>query len=519
MDTSTARVRFWVVAAATAAPAGRRFAVNDDRFQQELSAATAQVSVTVPDRLGPGPTRTISIAFGKLRGFQAASLPAAVPLLNSLKALAESPGSPESAAAKVRELVGEGPLAAAVASVAQEASPAPAAPASGAPLTADDLGLKTTAESAVDSFLRSIRPESKSGGAAPPPADRVTRVRTVLQAAVEATAREILATAPISRLESTWRALRLLTEQCPASARILVEVFDAEPAAAVELLEKEMPDEAFDRPDAIFIASPIADAELAKKLAELGESYNVPVVADVAPELALGEAGMKADLEATPPPAVPEPWAAFRAEESSRWLSAAVNPVALLVEPGHTCLGSPAIAVAALLAQSFASTDGFGRIVGPGGALQAPATVPVDGGATAPTQLFISVARQTALAGRGLLTLGSTRGTDKVVLSSAPTARSSPDAVALPGQIVTGRLVRFAQWVRDQLPPTATEQDVVSMFGEAAQIFLFAGATGMGRVQAELLPGEPRQIQVSAALPAAHAGTPFQIAFALPMRT
>ncbi len=38
MDTSTARVRFWVIAAASASPAGRRFTVNDDRFAAELSA-------------------------------------------------------------------------------------------------------------------------------------------------------------------------------------------------------------------------------------------------------------------------------------------------------------------------------------------------------------------------------------------------------------------------------------------------------------------------------------------------
>src|SRR3954464_15188389 len=111
MDTTTARVRFWVAAAASAAPSGRRFTVNDDRFAAELAAVTAQVPVTIPDKLGAGPTRSFTIAFGKLRGFQIASLPSAVPLLGSLKALAESPGSVESAAAKVKELSGDGPLA------------------------------------------------------------------------------------------------------------------------------------------------------------------------------------------------------------------------------------------------------------------------------------------------------------------------------------------------------------------------------------------------------------------------
>src|SRR5690349_18620040 len=102
MDTTNARVHFWVVAPASAAPSGRRFSVNDDRFAAELAAVAAQVPVTIPDKLGPGPTRTVSVAFGgKLRGFQMGSLSTAVPLLGSLKALAESPGSPESAAAKV----------------------------------------------------------------------------------------------------------------------------------------------------------------------------------------------------------------------------------------------------------------------------------------------------------------------------------------------------------------------------------------------------------------------------------
>ncbi|HYV49391.1 MAG TPA: hypothetical protein VFA20_31245 [Myxococcaceae bacterium] len=515
MDTSTARVRFWVVAPASASPAGRRFTVNDDRFAAELAAVTNQVSVTIPDKLGPGPTRSFTIGFGKLRGFQVSALPSAVSLLGSLKSIAESPGSPEAAAAKVKELCGDGPLAAALAAVAQD--PAPAPKDKDAPLTAEDLQLKSAAASAIDSFLRSTR---AAGAASPsaPSGDRVARLRAVLQAAVDGTARDLLATPPLSRIESTWRGLRLLTEQCPAAARILVEVIDAGPSAAVELLEKEMPEEAFDRPEAVFIASPVADAEVARKLAELGESYNVPVVVDLDPAVALGAGGLKADLDAVPPPPVPEAWAAFRGEESSRWLFAAVNPVALLQEAGHTCLGSPSMGIAAMLAQSFATTDGFGRVIGPGGALQAPATLPQEGGAPAPTEIFVSAARQSALAGRGLLAVGSVRGKDQLALTSAASARATAEATPLPGQIVTGRLVRFSQWVRDQIPPTATEKDVESMFGEAAQVFLFAGASGAGRVEAELLPGEPRRIMVRAALPASHAGTPFQIAFELPLR-
>src|SRR5262245_52645706 len=139
MDSSTARVRFWVVAPATSSPSGRRFNVNDDRFAAELSTATASLKVAVPDRLGPGPERTFDLTLGKLRGLQVGSLPSASPLLKSLQSLAESPGSPESAAARVRELCGDGPLAAAVADAARD--PAPPASSGGGPVTADSLGI------------------------------------------------------------------------------------------------------------------------------------------------------------------------------------------------------------------------------------------------------------------------------------------------------------------------------------------------------------------------------------------
>jgi hypothetical protein len=517
MDSSTARVRLWVVAQARPSPTGKRFLLSSERFAAELAAATSGVKVSVPDRLGNLPERTFEISFGKLRVFQVSEIASAVPLLRSLKGLVADAPPADRFTSRLKELVGDGPLLDAVtAALSGAPAPAPAAPAGA--LTPEavlgDLSTKSTASSAIDAFVRSGRPAGAPD--VKPAAGASARAAAAVDAAIHATARDVLASPAVSRLESLWRSLRLLTEQCPEASRIAVEVLDLSPADAPAALEREMPGDAFDRPDALFIAEPTSDLDLLRRLAELGESYNVPVVADVVPAAALGRDDLGGDLPQGAQ--LPEGWQKLRAEESARWLCAAVNRVALLVEPGHACLGSPALAVAAMLAQSFRLTDGFGRAIGRQGELQAPAALKSDAGYQAPTETWLSSSDQGELASRGLLALGSAKSSDRLVLSSGPTVRGSPDAMPLPGQIVTGRLVRFAQWVRDQLPAGVSAKEVTDLFGEAAQVFLFAGATGMGQIRAELVEGERRAVRVSAALPAAHAGSPFEVAFDLPLR-
>jgi hypothetical protein len=59
---------------------------------------------------------------------------------------------------------------------------------------------------------------------------------------------------------------------------------------------------------------------------------------------------------------------------------------------------------------------------------------------------------------------------------------------------------------------------VSSIFQEASAVFLFPGMTEVGKVGAELhVEGEKEELRVHAMVSPAHAGIPFEIAFALPL--
>jgi type VI secretion system protein ImpC len=225
---------------------------------------------------------------------------------------------------------------------------------------------------------------------------------------------------------------------------------------------------------------------------------------------------------------LPEAWQELRDDESSRWLCAAANRVVLASETNgpvrRVCLGSPAFAIAAMLAASYRTTGAFARLYGRGGELQAPAVWEPPGarepGSVAPIEAFLSIRAQSQLAQLGVLGLGSSRNSDMIVLSVAPMARADEHLVPLSGQVLTGRVVRFAQWVRDQLPPDVSREQVPELFSKAAEVFLFAGATDTGSVRGELLTGDDGKpvVQVTARIRAEHAGMPFEVSFALPLR-
>ena len=138
---------------------------------------------------------------------------------------------------------------------------------------------------------------------------------------------------------------------------------------------------------------------------------------------------------------------------------------------------------------------------------------------TIPTEAFFPIATQQALAAQGVLGLGSGRNTTKIALSVVPTAHASSDSVPLPAQILTGRIVRFASWVRDQVPRDASDQDAAALFEQAAQVFLFAGV-GEGatlRAGVGLDKDGRRMVEVAASVRAEHAAIPFQFVFTLPL--
>jgi hypothetical protein len=224
--------------------------------------------------------------------------------------------------------------------------------------------------------------------------------------------------------------------------------------------------------------------------------------------------------------ALPEGWDDLRADEVSRWLSVTTNDLVVAAEGAgaarRSVLGSSVFALAAMLAASFHHTGGFARVLGKEGALKAPGLREVQSGREAgiavPTAAFLSIRAQAELAGLGFIGLGSGRNSDAVMLSEVVTVRASKDAVPLPAQILTGRLVRFGEWVRDQVPAGSSKEEVANLFKQAATVFLFPGLSKGARLDAGVVDeGEGPMIRLVAGVDPRLAGIPFEVGFDLPL--
>ncbi|MFP2905532.1 type VI secretion system contractile sheath domain-containing protein [Pyxidicoccus sp. 3LFB2] len=541
-----ARVRWLVAGAFSPAPSGRRFHLTPESFGAELARRATGLRITVADRLGAGDTRTFELSFDKLRSFGLADLVTTVPELRALQALHASlstsdplrPISAEDAASRVAAITGPGRLPDAV-SEALRATVTPLPTAPPPPETSGDELVEAllnraeegpaAASRAVDAFLRAVNPRSPASGSSAPASPATSRktARDIIEEAMLLTAKDILAAEPVARLESGWRGLKWLLDQSPKSSGLAVEVLDVDRPALLESLQGALAAEPFDRPDAIFVVESNDDVALLGRLAALGERSQVPVVAAVSPSLlgvAAGELSVVLEEERE---SVSEAWTELRQDESSRWLCAALNRAVVISEgrgvAKRTAFTSPALAVAAMLAASFRDTTAFARIMGQPGGLRAPSTWELpsgrDKGLAIPTELFLPIRAQSRLEERGILGLGSGRNADAVLLAAAPTVYGGGYAVPLPAQLLTGRIVRFATWVRDQLPPGSGNEDVSAIFSQAAEVFLFRGATENGQVRAEIVSTDDgRGVQVSAVVRPEHAGTRFQLAFVLPLR-
>ncbi|MDY7226466.1 hypothetical protein [Hyalangium rubrum] len=544
-----ARVRWLVAGAVTASPTGRRFLLKPDTFAEELAKAASGLRVSVPDRLGGAEQRTFELSFDKLRSFGVMELLGAVPELKKLQGLTEGfmkadpsrPLTPDEGAARVAEVVGAGRLSAAVSAALGGTPPAAAPTPASAPAAAssggDDLvgellakaeatSPSATAKAGVDAFVRAMAP--KGAGPAKMTPDARRAVRDAIELALIQTGKDLLAAEPVARLESAWRGLKFLLEQCPTASGIAVEVLDVEPAQVPDALEKAVEAEPFERPDVCFVIDATDDVARLRRLAAIGEESQVAVVVAVTPAL-LGTtlAELPTALEDAKLGTTGD-WAELRKEDSTRWLSPALNRIVLASEKrgvlNRACFASPAFAVAAMMSASFQATGGFARITGNAGGLRAPGTweppTGKDSGSAYPTEAFLSIRAQTRLSELGVLGVGSGRNTDMLLLSVAPMACSNAHVMPLPAQLLTGRIVRFALWVRDQLPAGSSAKDMSDLFSQAAQVFLFGGAADIGKLEAQLVPGEGgnQLIQVEAAVKPEQAGTRFHLAFSLPLR-
>src|SRR4051812_30978886 len=80
-------VRWLVVGAFSAAPAGKRLRLTHADLAQAVEAAKIGARVTVTDRLGADATRTFDVVFPSFKAFQTNEVVASVPTLKELSAL------------------------------------------------------------------------------------------------------------------------------------------------------------------------------------------------------------------------------------------------------------------------------------------------------------------------------------------------------------------------------------------------------------------------------------------------
>jgi len=97
--------------------------------------------------------------------------------------------------------------------------------------------------------------------------------------------------------------------------------------------------------------------------------------------------------------------------------------------------------------------------------------------------------------------------------------RGSKDAVPLPAQILTGRLVRFGMWVADQVPVGTPREDVAKLFTDASTVFLFPGLSEGASLDAAIVESsDGLAIRLIATVSPRLASIPFEVGFDLPLR-
>ncbi|MCX4246953.1 type VI secretion system contractile sheath large subunit [Paraliomyxa miuraensis] len=534
----------WLVAAPfSVPPTGRFTAASGERFQSLMSRLGPRATVEIPDGLGAGQTRRITLALGRPRDFRLTEVVKRIDVLARLCELAdgvERSGATEPVLRKLEALVGKGALLDATKRVI-DGEPAPDPVASPPPVAASppssptpeqegttvdaifgkaDLAptsgggdVAAAAKSGLDAFVGAMRSGGK-GDAKPATKSEdkalAKQVARLIRRAVDATALDVMASPAIATLESSWRGLRMVVSEAPGADDLALDMLDSDGNELVSRLRHRLDLPPMDRPDAVFVALSIASPEILRALAELGEERSVPIIVEV-PDTATG-----ARLGDDELPPVPETWAQLRELSATTWLFAASNAVVLANEEvGEThrvVFGSPVWGLAAMLSASVNQTGGPGQVFGRAGALVSPASYALDGsaqGQTIATQRLATVDQQRALAERGVLVLGSERGSDRLRLAAAPTVHAGGrHDLQLPGRILAGRAARFAKSIRDELPPHATDQEVAARITEASTNFL--PRSPRGAVALTVRTDEDGKLGVEASIGAALAGTSFE---------
>lgn len=543
-------LRWLLVAPFSTNPSGRVTTASGERFARVMAKVGPHADVELPTGLGSAIRGTVTLAFERPRDFRMAEVAKRVEPLAKLTAIADElrrGTAPSAALDKVRAVVGEGPLVTALVGLDEPAPveppasaepPSPAEPAPVEPAAAaaepsepsessestggsalDAIFAKAqvspppaadpsaAAKSGLDAFIGAMR---KGGGG---PTTRSSsdkslakRMESLLREAVDAATRDLMTAPAVARLEDAWRGFREVVAAAPGADDLAIDIADAWIDGIAEVVAARLALPPMERPDAVFVAESLSDPAALTALATLAAAHQVPVVAEVPATVAGGQLEGHADL-----PPVPDDWTELRTAEVSRWLCVCANRMVAANEDAadgpRIVFASAVWGVAAMLSASVNQTAGPGQIFGRAGALVGPASHLGDGGETIATEQPVSIDRQRALAERGVLVLGSERGSDRLRLAAAPMVGAGPSGTSLPGQILAGRAARLTRAIRDELPPHATAQELTARIQEASTNFL--PRVPAGSVALEVKTDDQGQVGVGGSIGPNLAGASF----------
>lgn len=524
--TSTPCLRFLVAGPLSTRPTGRRGRLLLAELAERLTQAPLSLQKDIGPALGAAGPLVIKAEFSRFRDFSVTEVvQRGLGELHRLAGRLLAPsGRPRSDdfLATIARIAGRGPLHAEL-SACFAPPPPPPADSSGGDLVDELLARagnqRSAASSAIDAVVRGSVASTPAGVAVEP----AKAAHACLSAALARAARAVLDDPAVRAAEIRYRALRLFLGQCPKDNELAVELLDVAaadlPAALAELGELDP----LARPDAVFVLDPIADLAAASALAEVGADLHAPIVAELAPA-ALG-ATTTAELLARAEQGPGDAWDELRRDPASRWLALAVNSPVLVAEASaageRVVTGGGALAVAALLATSLRAGGTFAQL-GRDADLRAPAAwsirhaqedIPIG------TAEACTVERQLALARAGLVAVGGPLQSDLVTLAACPIVHASEDATSTPGQLLVGRTVRFALWVRERVPAGAGGDETADLVTRAAALMLLPGTPIRPRFGAALQQGEQgAELKIAASYPAALTGAPVTLTFALPLR-
>ncbi|MDC0666802.1 hypothetical protein [Nannocystis radixulma] len=523
---SSPRLRFLVAGPLSPRPTGRRGRILLAELAERLTQSSLALDVDVGKAIGAAGELKIKAKFSRFRDFSATevvqqSLGELHRLRERLLAPSGRPRSDE-LLATVARIAGRGPLHTELAACFAPPPEKPAEPGGGDlvdELLARASSPKSAASSAIDAVVRGAVQSTPAGAAVEPS----RAAHAALSAALARAANAVLADPALRAAEVRWRALRLFLGQCPRD-ELDVELLDVAaadlPAALAELGELDP----LARPDAVFVLDPLQSLADAAALAEVAADLHAPVCAELAPA-ALGldstaavAARIEADLD------LGDEFTALRHDPASRWLTLALNGPVLAAETtpvgDRLVAGGAGLAVAALLASSMKLGGTFAQL-GRDADLRAPAQgtfkhgqedIPI--GTAEPC----SANAQLALARRGLTAVGGPQQSDLLTLAACPVVHQSEDAVSFAGQLLVGRTVRFALWVRDRVPAGASAEEAADAVTRAAALVLLPGTPIRPRFGAALARGESgAELKIAASYPAALTGAPVALSFALPL--